>query len=95
MSKKDQLKKAEHVKDTVLKLSYADGAEVLVDFKSWFAGNRTPYERRYKNPSWFRRFKLLGDHAIVWGDYLMVFSAAKLRAGKSPGVEVLRSARAA
>lgn len=93
MKPSNRLKAATYAHGLVLRLSYADGAVKTVDFGPWLnAPERTPYEKRYRNTAWFKRFKLLDDHAIMWGDYLIVFASDKLRTGQSFAAPVRRAA---
>ena len=95
MSKAYQLIQAEFVKDHVLRLCYADGVEILADFGPYFKDLATPKERVFARPERFKRFKIYGDHALEWGHSALVFSAERLRKGRSPGVLLLRPKAAA
>ena len=85
MRASDHLRNVQHVGGNVLQLTYADGFVKRVDFGPWLnAPERTPYQKRYRASQWFKRFRMLDTHAIMWGDYLMVFAADKMRKGLSP-----------
>lgn len=87
MKRCDRIEKAEYAGGRTLAITFKDGARVDVDFGPWLnAAERTPYEKRYRNTAWFKRFRVLGDHAIMWGDYLIVFASDKLRRRLSPAV---------
>lgn|GEM_PF-6496661 len=74
------LKTARYIGGHRLELTFRDGAVQHIDFGPWLnAPERTPYEKRYRNIAWFKRFRMLDNHAIVWGDFLIVFSSDKLR----------------
>lgn len=84
MRPKHLLRTVRYVGGLRLEFTYQDGHTQRTDFAPWFnAAQRTPYEKLYRNIEWFKRFRLLDDHAIMWGDHLIVFSAEKLRAGTS------------
>ena len=95
MSKRSQLIGAEHLHDHVLKLKFADGVELMADFATYFNTYATVGERRYGGPKLFKRFKIVGVHALEWGDMAVVFSAERLRSWRSTGVLPARSKQAA
>ena len=95
MSKADQLKEVRFVKDHVLRLRFEDGVEHLADFGPYFRDFATAGERRYGGSVRFKKFKLVGSHALEWGDAALVFSAERLRRWQSTGVVPARSKVAA
>lgn len=96
MSKRYQIVKAEHLHGLMLRLTYADGAVLVLDFSSWLhSPRRTPNEKRYRNPRWFARVKLHHGIALHWGDVLIGMDAEDLRKGNINGVAVVRQDAAA
>lgn len=87
MKRSERIHKAEYAGGLVLAITFMDGCRMDIDFGPWLnAEERTPFEKRYRNAAWFKRFRLLDDHAIMWGDYLIVFASDKLRRGLSPAI---------
>ena len=83
------------VKDHVLRLRFEDGVEHLADFGPYFRDLATAGERRYSGPVRFRKFQIVGSHALQWGDAALVFSAERLRHWQSNGVVPVRTKVAA
>ncbi|QQR87197.1 MAG: DUF2442 domain-containing protein [Flavobacteriales bacterium] len=86
MNKAFQLKEVQVVRAHVLKLVFGDGVEHLADFGPYFRDWSTPQEKRFSKAELFHKFKLVGHHALEWGDAALVFSAERLRKWESRGV---------
>ena len=74
--------KAQYLKDLKIKLYFNDGIERIIDFESFFYHNSHPQYNKYKNPSIFKKFKLVMGN-IIWGkDWDLVFPVYDLYKGK-------------
>lgn len=94
MRKSERLIKAEHVDGLTLRLTFGDGLSLMADFSGYFRDRATPSEKRYARPEWFKRFKLLDEHALMWGDFLILFSTESLRKWHVRGVTRARKVAA-
>ncbi len=76
-----QVKKAEYLNDYKLRISFSDGKEKVVDFSNYILNTNKAYLSKYKNPAYFKKFKI--DHGnIVWGkDWDLIFPIQQLYEG--------------
>ena len=74
MSKNDlTIERVEHAGGHVLRFRFSDGHRNEVDFTSWIEGLPTEEERAYLEPKRFKKYRIHLGHAIMWGDYDIMF----------------------
>lgn len=72
-----QLLSAECIIDFIIRLTFADGTEQIVDFRAPFARLRG-YYARYREPEAFQRFQV-DEGNLVWGEnWDVIFPVHKL-----------------
>jgi hypothetical protein len=67
------IKSIEHVRGHKLRFSFSDGHSNEVDFKSWIESLPTEEEHAYLKPSKFKNYRIHLGHAIMWGEYDIIF----------------------
>jgi hypothetical protein len=73
--------KADYIGDYMIKLSFSDGVERLIDFSNFLNGAKNPMTRKYLDKQLFKKFSVdYGD--IIWNDYDMCFPIWDLHEGK-------------
>ena len=75
------IEKAEYVEAHILRLTFNDGAERLVDFGHFLSQSHNPHIRKYLDPALFQRFTL-ADGDLFWQDYDLCFPIADLYEGQ-------------
>lgn len=63
----------EHVHGHVLRFHFSNGHSTEVDFKPWIASLPTEEEQTYLKPSKFKKYSNHLGHAIMWGEYDIIF----------------------
>ncbi len=82
MSKGDlSIKSIEHVRGHVLRFRFSDRHSNEVDLKPWIASLPTEEEQAYLKPSKFKNYKIHLGHAIMWGEYDIIFPLVALYHG--------------
>jgi len=82
MSKNDlTIDRVEHPGGLVLRFHFSDGHRNEVNFKPWIEGLPTEEERAYLKPSRFKQYRVHLGHAIMWGDYDIIFPLVALYHG--------------
>lgn len=74
------VKKASYLKDYVMRVSFSDGQERAVDFKSFLTNSNHPEIRKYLKESNFKRYKIVGGN-LNWDDYSLIFPIEDLYNG--------------
>jgi hypothetical protein len=67
------IKSIEHVRGHKLRFRFSDGHSNEVDFKPWIESLPTEEERAYLKPSKFKNYAIHLGHAIMWGEYDIIF----------------------
>ena len=65
--------RAEHLGGHLLRFHFSDGHQNDVDFKPWIKALPTKEEQAYLKPARFKRFTIRSGHAIMWGEYDIIF----------------------
>jgi len=81
------IERVEHLKGHALRFHFSDGRSNEVDFKPWIAGLPTEEEHAYLKPSLFKQHRIHFGHAIVWGDYDIIFPLVALYHGDPELIE--------
>lgn len=82
MSKNDlSIDRVEHPGGLVLRFHFSDGHHNEVDLKPWIKGLPTEEERAYLKPARFKQYRIHLGHAIMWGDYDIIFPLVALYHG--------------
>jgi len=63
----------EPVRGHVLRFQFSDGHTNEVDFKPWIASLPTEEEQIYLKPAKFKKYTNHLGHAIMWGEYDIIF----------------------
>ena len=63
----------EPVRGHVLRFYFSDGHSNEVDFKPWIASLPTEEEQAYLKPARFKQYSNHLGHAIMWGEYDIIF----------------------
>jgi len=63
----------EPVRGHVLRFRFSDGHSNEVDFKPWMARLPTEEEQTYLKPTKFKKYSNHLGHAIMWGEYDIIF----------------------
>ena len=63
----------EPVRGNVLRFYFSDGHSNEVDFKPWIASLPTEEEHAYLKPARFKQYSIHLGHAIMWGEYDIIF----------------------
>jgi|694.fasta_scaffold73064_6 hypothetical protein len=67
------IKSIEHVRGHKLRFRFSDGHSNEVDFKPWIQSLPTEEEHAYLKPSRFKNYTIHLGHAIMWGEYDIIF----------------------
>ena len=67
------IKSIEHVRGHKLRFSFSDGHTNVVDLKPWIESLPTEEEHAYLKPSKFKNYINHLGHAIMWGEYDIIF----------------------
>jgi hypothetical protein len=67
------IKSIEHVRGHKLRFRFSDGHSNEVDFKPWIESLPTEEEHAYLKPSKFKNYTIHLGHAIMWGEYDIIF----------------------
>jgi hypothetical protein len=73
--------RADCLNDFVLRVSFSDGSDQVVDFKHFLSKSFHPSVNKYYDEKKFKKFKIL-DGNINWNDYEMIFPIDDLYNGK-------------
>jgi len=70
----EQLKisSAKYLNDYVIRLKFSDGAEKLVDFKSFLCKSIHPSIKKYRDEKKFSSFSIVGGN-LSWNDHELIF----------------------
>lgn len=71
---------AKYIGDFVVRISFADGHETLVDFKSFIMNASHPSVKKYQNETLFKNFHIL-DGNLNWNNYDLIFPVEDLYNG--------------
>ena len=71
----------EYVEGYILRLTFSDGHEQLVDFGPFLSQSHNPHIRKYLDPELFQQFTL-ADGDLFWHDYDLCFPIADLYEGQ-------------
>ena len=87
----------EPVRGNVLRFHFSDGHSNEVDFKPWIASLPTEEEHAYLKPARFKQYSIHLGHAIMWGEYDIIFPLEAVYHGDpdllAEGVPVSRPTR--
>ena len=72
---------AKHLSDYVIRISFNDGSEKLVDFKPFLLKSLHPSVKIYLDESKFSKFNLANGN-LNWNDYDLIFPVWDLYQGK-------------
>lgn len=75
------VEQAEYIEDYILRLTFSDGEEKLVDFGPFLSQSRHPHIRKYLDQALFQQFTL-SDGDLFWHDYDLCFPIADLYEGR-------------
>ena len=75
------IKSIEHVRGHKLRFLFSDGHSNEVDFKPWIESLPTEEEHAYLKPSKFKKYSIHLGHAIIWGEYDIIFPLVALYHG--------------
>ncbi len=73
MSNGLSIKSIEHVRGYMLRFQFSDGHINEVDMKPWIASLPTKEEHAYLKPARFKQYRIHLGHAIMWGEYDIIF----------------------
>jgi hypothetical protein len=76
-----EVTKATYLGDFVIRITFSDGTEKAVDFKSFLHGNRHPIYEKYLHERQFKEFRLVHGN-LNWNDFEMIFPIEQLYRGK-------------
>jgi hypothetical protein len=72
---------AKYLSDFVIRISFNDSTEMLVDFKPFLEKSSHPSIRKYLDEKKFSNYKVI-DGNLNWNDYDMIFPIWDLYQGK-------------
>ncbi|MBI2258719.1 MAG: DUF2442 domain-containing protein [Flavobacteriia bacterium] len=72
---------AKYLSDFAIRITFNDGTEKLVDFKSFLDKSLNPSIKKYLDESNFSKFKIV-DGNLNWSDYDLIFPIRDLYKGK-------------
>ncbi len=76
-----KIEKAKHMGRHILKISFSDDTDKIIDFKPFLEESRNPEIRKYLSIKCFKKFKIRnGD--LMWGDFDLIFPLMDLYANK-------------
>jgi len=81
------IERIEHVRGHWLHFTFSDGHQSDIDFKPWIASLPTDAEQAYLKPARFKRFSNHLGHAIMWGDFDIIFPLVALYHGNPDLIE--------
>jgi hypothetical protein len=73
--------KATYIGDFVVRLSFSDKTEKLIDFKAFLSHAPHPLFLKYQDEKTFKKFKIVNGN-LNWNDYEMIFPIEALYEGK-------------
>jgi Protein of unknown function (DUF2442) len=76
-----KIKSADHVGGFTIKITFNDGAEQIIDFKSFLKHAQHPSIRKYLDEELFSKFEII-DGNLNWNDYDLIFPVWDLYNGK-------------
>jgi hypothetical protein len=71
---------ANYIGDYAVRVSFSDGTERLVDFKSFLFKSLHPSISKYKDETLFKQFKII-DGNLNWNDFDLIFPIDNLYTG--------------
>ncbi|WP_426670884.1 DUF2442 domain-containing protein [Mucilaginibacter sp. McL0603] len=71
---------AKYIGDYAIRISFNDGAEKLVDFKSFLFKSLHPSISKYRDEILFKQFKI-SDGNLNWNDFDLIFPIHDLHEG--------------
>jgi hypothetical protein len=80
-SKQLKIKKANLIAEHMLRLSFSDGHEQLIDFGPFLKKSLHPEIRKFLNPKLFKRFTIENGE-LMWGDFDLIFPIMDLYENK-------------
>ena len=75
------IERVEYVEGYILRLTFSDGHEQLVDFGPFLSQSHNPHIRKYLDKELFQQFTL-ADGDLFWHDYDLCFPLADLYEGQ-------------
>lgn len=76
-----EIKSAKYIGDFAIRVTFNDGVNRLVDFKSFLESSFHPSIRKYLNENMFKAFNLI-DGNLNWNDYDLIFPLDNLYEGR-------------
>lgn len=76
-----EIKSAKYIGDFAIRISFSNGLNKLVDFKSFLESSLHPSIRKYLDETKFINFKIV-DGNLNWNDYDMIFPLEDLHEGR-------------
>ena len=73
--------RVEHPGGLVLRFHFSDGHRNEVNLEPWIKVLPTEEERAYLKPTRFKQYRIHLGHAIMWGDYDIIFPLVALYHG--------------
>lgn len=71
---------AKYIGDFAVRISFTDGSERLVDFKSFIMNASHPTVKKYQDESLFKEFQILNGN-LNWNNYELIFPIEDLYDG--------------
>lgn len=71
----------EHLGGYRLRIHFSDGKLNTVDFEPWIKALPTEEERAYLKPAMFKAYQVHLGHALVWGEFDIIFPITALYHG--------------
>ncbi|PKP44269.1 MAG: DUF2442 domain-containing protein [Bacteroidetes bacterium HGW-Bacteroidetes-13] len=75
------VERAKYIGDFAIRITFNDGTQKLVDFKSFLTTSQHPSIKKYLDEHLFINFKIV-DGNLNWYDYDMIFPVENLYNGK-------------
>jgi hypothetical protein len=75
------IKSADYIGDFAIQISFSDGVNRIVDFKSFLETSYHPSIRKYFDENKFKEFEII-DGNLNWNDYDLIFPIYDLYKGK-------------
>lgn len=76
-----EVKSAIYIGDFAIRITFNDGKNILVDFKSFLESSSHPSIKKYLEESKFKKFDIV-DGNLNWNDYDLIFPIYDLYQGR-------------